>query len=334
MESDCNSSSCKQKTEDICPENRYPLSYQRDRKSVDYSRTPYDVDPDRMRNGLVFSDISYAVSIDDAMSQHLPLLNRLATMRLYVNGAHYLEGFKIEVKPLEHDEWSGDARYRYAVRYLTLMAMTMLHEYLKLCYMSSKDEDFFPLPETLNIHLLAAVDCTARHFIHRIRRHKGPLKYESHFVEEFNLEKAGARDEFRERLNSIQVLHVTVFKEAVKRAIGEVLALGQPEIDRRLQKRTHKGVGFQIEFRDGVLGIRVRHDVKNPPLVALAPLVEEPTGNDKKKCSARTRKNRRCPFNALPNQLLCGTHKNQASVKLQKSGALTLGYRLHPKPPG
>lgn len=43
--------------------------------------------------------------------------------------------------------------------------MIMLHEYLKLCYMSSKDEDFFPMPEVLTIYLIAAV------VLHRLAFH-------------------------------------------------------------------------------------------------------------------------------------------------------------------
>lgn len=86
-------------------------------------------------------------------------------MRLYTDATHYLEGVKIEVKPLEHEGWLSDQRYKHAVRYLTLTAMIMLHEYLKLCYMSSKDEDFFPMPEVLTIYLIAAV------VLHRLAFH-------------------------------------------------------------------------------------------------------------------------------------------------------------------
>lgn len=38
-------------------------------------------------------------------------------MRLYTDATHYLEGVKIEVKPLEHGGWLSDQRYKHAVRY-------------------------------------------------------------------------------------------------------------------------------------------------------------------------------------------------------------------------
>lgn len=127
---------------------------------------------------------------------------------------------------------------------------------------------------------------TVSHFIHRIRRETGPLTYESYFLKEFNLGEAGERDQFRERLNDIQVLHVTVFNEVVKKAVEEVLALEQPEINHRLKERTHKGVGFEVALRDGVEGIIVKRDVNDSPLPIFASqdsLFEEPAKNEERR---------------------------------------------------
>ena len=58
-------------------------------------------------------------------------------------------------KDLENEDWSDNQPYKFVVRYLTLTAMTMLHEYLKLRYMSSDLRIFSPCPKpSLSILLL------------------------------------------------------------------------------------------------------------------------------------------------------------------------------------
>ena len=272
LTSDDSAPSSTQENEEKPTENRYPpiLPNKQLRHSVFVSKSPYDVDPDRLKNGYAFSDISYAVDIGEDVSQEdLVLIGSLPTIRLYKDVTHYLEGEKIEIKPLKNEHWSGDQTYKFAVRYLTLTGMAMLHEYLKLCYMSSKDEDFFPEPEDLSIQLIVAVGYTVSHYIHRIRHEPEvgqPLKYESYWLASFNLKEAGERNRFRERLNEIHVLHVTVFKKAVKEKLEEVLALGKREIRRRLKERTHKGGRFLRTVRNDVWGIGVKCDGENPTI--------------------------------------------------------------------
>lgn len=270
--SDHGVSSSTQENEEKPTENRYPplLPNKQLRHSVLVSETPYDIDPDRLKNGYAFSDISYAIDIGEDVSQEdLVLIRSLPTIRLYKDVNHYLEGEKVEIKPLKNEHWSGDQTCKFAVHSLTLTGMTMLHEYLKLCYMSSKDEDFFPEPEDLSIHLIVAVGYTASHYIHRIRHEpvvRQPLKYESYWLASFNLKEAGERNRFRERLNEIHVLHVTAFKKVVKEKLEEVLALGKREICRRLKERTHKGVRFLRTVRNDVWGFGVKCDGENPTI--------------------------------------------------------------------
>ncbi|KAL9125959.1 MAG: hypothetical protein Q9175_007998, partial [Cornicularia normoerica] len=226
-------------------DNRYPpiIPSSQPRSSAAVPEDPYDVDPNRLRNGHAFSDISYAINIGEDVSQKdSVLVKSLPTIRLYKDATHYLESMNIEVKP---QKWSSGDK-TYAVRYLTLTAMTMLHEYLKLCYMSSNyDDKIIPSPKALSIHLIATIGHTASHYIHKIRiKRRGPLKYESHFAADFNLKEAGDRNQFRDRLNKIHVLYVTVFKEAIRETLKNVLvlrdSLGEREIYRRLEQRTHK----------------------------------------------------------------------------------------------
>lgn len=244
------------------PENRYPPIRKQSRLSVNISETPYDVDPNRERNGYAFSDISYTIKIDKDISQDdLDLARLLPTLRLYKDLIHYMEDFKIEVKPLEMERWSAGRLYEYSVRYLTLTGMTMLHEWLKLCYMSSDDPEFFPRPEYFVIHLISAVGHTARHYIHRIRPGKSgeSVKYVSSCVRTFDLKDAKERNNLRVRLNEIHILHVTAFKETMQNIVRKILALGKPEIQRRLNERTHKDMQFSIAERSDVWGFSVKH---------------------------------------------------------------------------
>lgn len=105
------------------------------------SETPYDADPNRQKSGFAFSDISYAVMMNKEVSEEdLVIVRLLPTIRLYENALHYLEGVKVETKPQKIEQeygtdvyWSTPEVHQFSVRYLTLTAMTMLHEYLKLC---------------------------------------------------------------------------------------------------------------------------------------------------------------------------------------------------------
>ena len=157
----------------------------------------------------------------------------IPTLRLYKGLSHYLEDLKIEVKPRETECWDTPVLHEYSVRYVTFTGMTMLHEYLKLCYMSSEDPNFFPRPEHISIHLISTVGGIAKHYIHRVRgegKPGHPIKYVSTFVREFDLKEADQRNMFRKRLNQIHVLHMTTTRIAMQNKIREVLALGPTEI--------------------------------------------------------------------------------------------------------
>ena len=274
--SGASSSSLPQDTLNKSTENRYPPIMpnpsKKFRPSVPISANPYDVDPNRLKNGHAFSDISYAVIIPKDVSQKdSVLVKSLPTIRLYKDATHYLENMKIEVKP---QKWSLGEK-TYAVRYLTLTAMTMLHEYLKLCYLSVEADDFFAKPILPVIHLIAAVGHTASHYIHRIRpATEDPVRYESHWVADFDLKIARERNQFRNRINEIQVLHATIVKKAMQKKLEEVLlALGKLGTDKathRIAERTHKRVQFSWAVCDHTLGFSINREIPNPPLSVFA----------------------------------------------------------------
>lgn len=251
-------------------ENRCPPIITNTETIVAASKTPYDADPNRQESGFAFSDVSYAVCMDKEVShQDLVIIKLLPTIRLYDSTHWYMAGVIVEVKPLKIEKecytdiyWSTTEVYQFSVRYLTLTAMTMLQEYLKLCYMSSPDPTFFPEPDQLIIHLLIAVGHTVWHYIHTIGDGAvgEPIKYVSYCLGTFNMKEARERDQFRDRLNKILVLQVTTFKEAMESKVREVLALGPAEIKRRLESRAHQGVRFSHSVReDGVWGFSVEH---------------------------------------------------------------------------
>ncbi len=231
---------------------------------------PYDADPNRQKSGFAFSDISYAVDMDKGVSQEdLVIVRILPTIRLYENACKYMDGVIMEIKPQSIEQevgtevyWSTTKVYQFSVRYLTLKGMTMLQEYLKLYYMSSKDPNFFPETEHLNIHLGVAVGHTVWHYIHTVGNGAigEPIEYVSYCLGTFNMKETSGRNQIREMLNQIMVLQVTVFKESLQNKVREVLALGPAEIRRRLESRAHEGVRFLHSVtKDGVRGFSVEH---------------------------------------------------------------------------
>lgn len=251
--------SASQKTEHPEPENYYPPKIALLERDSGFTPSPYDVDPDQVHNGYVFSDISYGVKTLQMVSEkYAGLAKHLPTLRLYPDLTHYLENVKIEVKPLFKEGWKKKDFYMHSVRYLTLTGMTMMHEWLKLCHVGSKDETFFPRPAYFCIHLISAVGYTARHYMHTIRPDdlNAPVKYMSCCLTEFDLRNPEQRNSFRIRLNEIHVLHVTTFKKAMQKQVNEILALGESEIDRRCKERAQKDVRFYHSRREDKYGFQ------------------------------------------------------------------------------
>ena len=182
-------------------ESRYPpiITNTESSSYVAASKTPYDINPDRRKSAFAFSDISYAVKMNKEISrEELVIVKLLPTIRLYENALHYLEGVKVEIKPQKMEQkidtgvyWSTIEVHQFSVRYLTLTAMTMLHEYLKLCYMSSTDANFFPEPEQLHVHLIVAAGHIVWHYIHTIGNGVAgePIEYVSYYLGTFNMKK-------------------------------------------------------------------------------------------------------------------------------------------------
>ena len=254
------------------------------RLSVPVSDTPYDVNPDRKRNGFVFSDLSYAAYLEDVHPERLDLLRKLPTIRLYKDSTHHMEGLRIEVKPQMSQSMVDSEVHEFSVRYLTFTGMTMLQEYLKLCYMSSDDPDFFSVTEPLSLHLISAVGCIARHYTHKLRSGPAgePVKFMSYYVRSFNMKEVDDRNAFRKRLNEIHVLNMTIIKEALQNKMSEILALDSTEIQQRLDSRTHKHVRFVRAERNGYSGFSV----------------EQSSSTDQSKISNRNGENPRIPWSS------------------------------------
>ena len=213
--------------------------------------------------------------MDEGLSpEDLVIVRLLPTIRLYDSAFYYMEGVKIEVKPSKIEQeygtevyWSSTEIYRFSVRYLTLTCMTMLHEYLKLCYISLEDPNFFPEPEHLSIHFFVTVGATVWQYIHTIgdRVAGNPIEYVSYNLDTFE-QGASKRNRFRDRFNEVLVLQITTIKEAMENKVREVLALGPAEIRRRLESRTHQDVRFSQSKRSGKWGFSVEHGSPTPQM--------------------------------------------------------------------
>lgn len=88
------------------------------------TETPYDVYPNRLRNGYsyAFSDISFAICIpnDEFQALFTEYTRFIPTLRLYKDSFHYMEGLKIEVQPLQLGTSGAESLVENSVRYLTL----------------------------------------------------------------------------------------------------------------------------------------------------------------------------------------------------------------------
>ncbi|KAF6237472.1 hypothetical protein HO173_004362 [Letharia columbiana] len=106
------------------PKNYYPPILGPSRHSMTITETPYDVDPNRLRNGYsyAFSDISFAICIPNDGFQALftEYIRFIPTLRLYKDSFHYMEDLKIEVQALQLGTSGAESLYENSVRYLTL----------------------------------------------------------------------------------------------------------------------------------------------------------------------------------------------------------------------
>ena len=215
------------------------------------------------RRGYVFSDILYALTtpVDLTSANDIQLCPGI---RLYRDSLHLAAGITVEVKPLNQDGRIGKKEREHAIRYATLTASIMLHEELKLCYLASDDDDFFSVPGHLDNHFIAAVGYKAYHFIHCLREPEPPrdydVKYESYFLNEYDMNYAEERNTFRRIINWIYVYQIKILRDVELARLRKVLAL-DPEVRKhRLETRTYKYIRFTHDFRRGKWGFKVHDD--------------------------------------------------------------------------
>ena len=225
------------------------------------------------RRGYAFSDILYATTTPEDLTSD-DGFQRLPGMRLFRDTLHLPAGLTVEIKPLGSDKKTEKEKLEHAVRYSTLTASIMLHEELKLCHLASDDDDFFPEPEHLSNHFVAAVGHTAYHFIHSLRgrmpddddvkstmsSNADDVKYESYLLKVYELDSPNERKAFRRAMNRIYVHQIQTIKDLELARLRKVLALDPETRKHRLETRAHKNIRFSHEKRGAEWGFKVHDD--------------------------------------------------------------------------
>ena len=254
------------------PDDRLPPVVSPSRHSVPASAEPWIITKFD-RRGYAFSDILYATTTPEDLTSNDDI-QRCPGMRLFRDALHLPAGLTVEIKPLDSDREVEQDKLEHAVRYSTLTASIMLHEELKLCYLGSDDDDFFPEPEHLSNHFVAAVGYTAYHFIHCLRglmpdnddvksmmsSNTDDVKYESYLLKVYNLSSFLERKAFRRTMNQIYVHQVQIMRGLELERLRKVLALDPKTRKHRLETRTHKYIRFSHDRRQGRWGFKVHDD--------------------------------------------------------------------------
>ena len=242
------------------PDDRLPPVVDSSRHSVAVSAEPWIITKFD-RRGYAFSDILYATTASEDLTSDDDT-QRCPGMRLFRDTLHLPAGLTVEVKPLGSDKKIEKEKRAHAIRYSTLTASIMLHEELKLCYLASDDEDFFPQPEHLSNHFVAAIGYTAYHFIHclRLGESGNDVMYESCALREYNLGSCMERQAFRRTMNQIYVHQIQIMRDVELARLRKVLALDPETRKHRLDTRTHKYIRFSHERRGGAWGFKVHDD--------------------------------------------------------------------------
>ena len=241
-------------------EDRLPPVVANSRHSVPGSAEPWIMTKFNQR-GYAFSDILYATTspVDLTSADDI---QRYPGIRLFPDSLHLAAGFTVEVKPLDPNGSIGKEEMEHAIRYSTLTASIMLHEELKLCYLASDDDNFFPVPDHLDNHFVAAVGYKAYHFIHCLRHPElnADVKYESYLLNEYDMRDATDRETFRQTMNLIYVYQTEILRNIELARLRKVLALDPEKRKHRLETRTHKYIRFSHEDRGTEWGFQVHDD--------------------------------------------------------------------------
>lgn len=242
------------------------------RKSVPMPDRPWI--HNKQKRGYVYTDILYAAAVKWFETRTFREdIRDFPTLRIFPDSNHLGGWIIVEIKPFRLTSSSSKSRkpktayygheaaLGHALRYGTLAAAVMLHEKLKLCYMSSQDGTSFSVEKVndLNVHFIAAIGPRMYHYIHCLRPkiENGPVVYETHFLGEYDL-AAGEeeRQEFRNTLNLLHVYHATKIRDMELTRIRNVLDLGKAEIQSRLRSRTHRWIQFFYTERENVFSAK------------------------------------------------------------------------------
>ena len=215
------------------------------------------------RSGYAFSDILYAATMPVDLTS-ADDFHRYPVIRLFRDPLHLGAGFTVEFKSLDLNGMIGNEKKEHAIRYSTLTASIMRHEQLKLYYLASDDDEFFPADDHLSNHFVAAVGYTAYHFIHclchpRSNQHTGVI-YESYFLNVYDLSDFSGRKAFRQTMNRIYEHQIEVVREVELARLRSIHALDPETREHRLKTRTHKYIRFSHEKRGDVEGFKVHDD--------------------------------------------------------------------------
>ena len=130
-------------------------------------------------------------------------------MRLFKDSFHLAAELTVEVRSLNPNNSIRKENVEQAIRYTTLTASIILHKELKLCYLVSDNDGFFPAPHNHpNNHFVVAIGYKAYHFIHYLRYpepENTDVKYKSYLLNEYDLSYAMKRETFRQTINLIYV---------------------------------------------------------------------------------------------------------------------------------
>lgn len=244
------------------PEDRFPRIIADRRYSVAASAAPWIMTKFN-RRGYAFSDILYAATIPVDLTS-ADDIQRYPVIRLFRDPLHLGAGLTVEIKPLDLNGMIGNEKKEHAIRYSTLTASIMLHEQLKLYYLASDDDEFFPADDYLSNHFIAAVGYIAYHFIHCLRyprsnQHPGVI-YESYLLNVYDLSDFSGRKTFRQTMNIVYVYQIEVVREVELARLRSIHALDPETREHRLKTRTHKYIRFSHEKRGDVEGFKVYDD--------------------------------------------------------------------------
>lgn len=227
--------------------SRIPPIRQGARESCDCTDEPMGEKLDS--NGYIFSDQSFAYAMPEDLleiSQSTERLRLVPGCRLYQTIGHLVEGILIEIKAFYRCDRNTKNLQRLSQRYLSLLASTILYEYLQLCYLVAGEE--FEDPGNLTVFLVSAVGPYATLLACCIRRKKDePVKYFTRILREYDLQDRTERALFREHMDNLHIEQRNHYHKLQVSLIRRALELSKSDFDERLSSL--KGIDFKYQIK-------------------------------------------------------------------------------------